>query len=47
MRYWLFKSEPDEFGMDDLEAPGTAPELREGIRNCQARKVRSGFFEVC
>jgi len=33
--YWLFKTEPDEFSIDDLEADGTA--CWDGIRNYQAR----------
>ncbi|MEX0798406.1 MAG: EVE domain-containing protein [Bacteriovoracaceae bacterium] len=35
MRYWLFKSEPDEFSIDDLEKERIA--LWEGVRNYQAR----------
>jgi len=37
MRYWLMKSEPDEFGIDDLaQAPDkTTPWF--GVRNYQAR----------
>lgn len=39
MYYWLFKTEPDEFSIDDLaQAPnGTAP--WDGIRNYQARNL--------
>jgi len=33
--YWLMKSEPDAFSIDDLEAVGTEP--WDGIRNYQAR----------
>lgn len=37
MNYWLFKSEPDELGIDDLAAAGV---LRwDGIRNYQARNL--------
>ena len=37
MAYWLFKSEPDVFGWDDLVAKGEAGEEWDGIRNYQAR----------
>lgn len=39
MAYWLFKSEPDEFGIDDLEVLGGRPEPWNGIRNYQARNL--------
>ncbi|CAA0090534.1 Uncharacterised protein [BD1-7 clade bacterium] len=38
MAYWLFKTEPDVFSIDDLEAK-RAPEVWEGIRNYQARNL--------
>ncbi|MEM9554343.1 MAG: EVE domain-containing protein [Acidobacteriota bacterium] len=34
-RYWLFKSEPDAYSIDDLEADGRTP--WDGVRNYQAR----------
>lgn len=34
-RYWLFKSEPDVYGIDDLERDGST--FWEGVRNYQAR----------
>lgn len=37
MQYWLFKSEPDVFGWDDLVARGDAGEQWDGVRNYQAR----------
>ncbi|MDC0948021.1 EVE domain-containing protein [Gammaproteobacteria bacterium] len=37
MNYWLMKSEPDVFSIDDLEARGAAGEPWDGIRNYQAR----------
>lgn len=37
MAKWLFKSEPDVFGWDDLVAKGDAGEEWDGIRNYQAR----------
>ena len=39
MNYWLMKSEPDVFGIDDLEnAPGMT-EPWDGVRNYQARNM--------
>jgi len=35
MAYWLMKSEPDSFSIDDLGAAGQAP--WDGVRNYQAR----------
>ena len=37
MAKWLFKSEPDVFGWDDLIAKGDAGEEWDGVRNYQAR----------
>lgn len=37
MAHWLFKSEPDVFGWDDLVAKGDAGEQWDGVRNYQAR----------
>lgn len=37
MGYWLFKSEPDVFGWDDLTAKGAMGEEWDGVRNYQAR----------
>ncbi|WP_271272850.1 EVE domain-containing protein [Aliamphritea hakodatensis] len=37
MQYWLFKSEPDAFGIDDLAAMPDQTEHWDGIRNYQAR----------
>ena len=37
MAYWLFKSEPDVFGWDDLVARGDAGEEWDGVRSYQAR----------
>lgn len=37
MAYWLFKSEPDVFGWDDLVAKGERGEEWDGVRNYQAR----------
>jgi len=38
MHYWLFKTEPDTFSIDDLAACNS-PEIWEGIRNYQARNI--------
>lgn len=37
MNYWLFKSEPDVFGIDHLAAKPNATEHWDGVRNYQAR----------
>jgi predicted RNA-binding protein with PUA-like domain len=39
MAYWLFKSEPDAFSIDDLKAQGTAGTPWDGVRNYQARNM--------
>ncbi|WP_300617681.1 EVE domain-containing protein [Dokdonella sp.] len=42
MHYWLMKSEPDAFSIDDLERVGTEPWT--GVRNYQARNfMRDGM----
>jgi predicted RNA-binding protein with PUA-like domain len=35
--YWLMKSEPDAFSIDDLQARGARGEPWDGVRNYQAR----------
>lgn len=37
MRYWLMKSEPDEFSIDDLAVLSQQTIAWEGVRNYQAR----------
>jgi predicted RNA-binding protein with PUA-like domain len=37
MNYWLMKSEPDAYGIDDLQRDGREP--WDGIRNYQARNM--------
>lgn len=37
MNYWLFKTEPDAFSIQDLKKAGT--EMWDGIRNYQARNL--------
>lgn len=51
MAKWLFKSEPDVFGWEDLVAKGDAGEEWDGVRNYQARNNmrlmqlgENGFF---
>ena len=39
MAHWLFKSEPDVFGWDDLVARGDRGEEWDGVRNYQARNM--------
>ncbi len=42
MQYWLMKSEPETFSIDDLERKGTEP--WDGVRNYQARNfMRDGM----
>ncbi len=39
MKYWLMKSEPDVFGIDDLAKRGKKGEHWDGVRNYQARNM--------
>ena len=39
MNYWLFKSEPDAFSIDDLKAMKGKQDHWDGIRNYQARNL--------
>jgi predicted RNA-binding protein with PUA-like domain len=39
MNYWLMKSEPDAFGIDDLGARPRQTEHWDGVRNYQARNT--------
>lgn len=39
MAYWLMKSEPDAFSIDDLRTRGGAGEPWDGVRNYQARNM--------
>ena len=39
MKYWLFKSEPDEFSIADLAAKPAGRGRWDGIRNYQARNI--------
>ena len=39
MNYWLMKSEPDVFGIDDLKTKPKQTEHWDGVRNYQARNM--------
>ena len=39
MQYWLMKSEPSEFGIDDLKQRPQKTEPWDGVRNYQARNM--------
>ena len=39
MQYWLMKSEPDVFGIDDLRTNPDQTEPWDGVRNYQARNM--------
>ena len=45
MAYWLMKSEPDAFGIDDLADRGH-PEPWDGVRNYQARNMMRDQMQV-
>lgn len=44
MRYWLMKSEPDVYGIEDLRAEGT--DHWDGVRNYQARNFMRDDMQV-
>jgi predicted RNA-binding protein with PUA-like domain len=44
MRYWLMKSEPDCYSIDDLERDGTA--MWEGCRNYTVRNYIRDFMQI-
>lgn len=44
MQYWLMKSEPDTFGIDDLEKVGVEP--WDGVRNYQARNMMRDQMQI-
>lgn len=52
MRYWLMKSEPDEFSIQDLQARPQQTEGWDGVRNYQARNfmrddMSEGDLGIC
>ena len=46
MHYWLMKSEPDTFGIDDLARATGQTTSWEGVRNFQARNMLRDEFAV-
>jgi len=46
MRYWLMKSEPDEFSIDDLAAAKNKTTAWFGVRNYQARNFMRDQMNV-
>lgn len=46
MRHWLFKSEPDVFGIDHLAACPDGTDSWDGIRNYQARNFMRDDMKV-
>jgi predicted RNA-binding protein with PUA-like domain len=46
MRYWLMKSEPDEFSIDDLAAAPNRSTAWFGVRNYQARNFMRDEMQV-
>lgn len=46
MQYWLMKSEPDTFGIDDLAAMPNGTEHWDGVRNYQARNMMRDQMRV-
>ena len=46
MNYWLMKSEPNEFGIDDLRAAPGGETFWDGVRNYQARNFMRDDMKV-
>lgn len=46
MKYWLFKSEPDVFGIDHLAALPKGTDSWDGIRNYQARNFMRDDMKI-
>ena len=46
MNYWLMKSEPNEFGIDDLRTNPGKTEPWDGVRNYQARNMMRDQMKV-
>lgn len=46
MQYWLFKTEPDAFSIDDLKHRPNGREGWDGVRNYQARNFMRDAMEV-
>jgi predicted RNA-binding protein with PUA-like domain len=45
MHYWLMKTEPDTFGIDDLQGAPRQTTSWEGVRNFQARNMLRDDFK--
>ena len=45
-RYWLMKSEPDVFSIDDLKSRPKQCELWDGVRNYQARNFMMNDMKI-
>ena len=46
MNYWLMKSEPSEFGIDDLQQMPDQTEHWDGVRNYQARNMMRDDMKI-
>ena len=46
MNYWLMKSEPGEFSIDDLQAAPSGETFWDGVRNYQARNFMRDDMKV-
>ena len=46
MNYWLMKSEPEAFSIDDLKAMPNQTEHWDGVRNYQARNMMRGDMKT-
>lgn len=46
MNYWLFKSEPDAFSLDDLKSLKRKTDHWDGIRNYQARNLMRDQMKI-
>ena len=46
MKYWLMKSEPSVFGIDDLAAAPKRTSCWDGVRNYQVRNMLRDEFAV-
>ena len=46
MNYWLMKSEPDVFGIDDLASRPDKTEPWDGVRNYQARNMMRDDMKI-
>jgi len=46
MKYWLLKSEPDVFSLEDLKKCPNQTEHWDGIRNYQARNLMRDEMQV-